>query len=279
MKNYRITDANLVSFNSDLFSELHSGKRKNMSNIYILVIRKYGWDNSLIYSYISYPISFKIALLYYFATRVNILNDKVHSEWGNFICFLDKTLDPSPETNIWKYNNNYLFKESVERDYRNQSNLVSEYSFTINKILRLTYLLSTDKIVEIIDCAYKHDIYKMFKEYLWLSDGPCNKEKLFSALNQIEVNTLHRMIFVTTDLTEFLYTIKSKGYTINGGPQKGRDKVNEMEAILTTLDAEFREALYCNYMHNVSLKIVQHVLSRKHFSFKNIHMKLGELKY
>jgi hypothetical protein len=193
------------------------------------------------------------------------------------MCFLDKTLAPE-ENNILKYSsiNKRLINESILRDNKQ---FLANYQIIINIILRLTYLLSTDKIVEVIDCAYKHDFYKMLNIFE-IGAGESFKEITGLELKQIEeANILHRMIFVTTDLTKFIDMIKSKGYTINGGPQARRAEVNEMEAILTTLDAEFREAFYYNYMYNVSLKTVQHVLSRKHFSFKNIHMKLGELKY
>lgn len=192
------------------------------------------------------------------------------------MCFLDKTLDPE-ENNVLRHSSDHkrLINESIKRD--NKQFLVN-YQRIINVILRLTYLLSTDKIVEVIDCAYKHDFAKMLNIFE-NGAGERFKEKTGLELKQIEASLLHRMIFVTTDLTKFIDTIKSKGYTINGGPQARRAEVNEMEAILTTLDTEFREAFYFNYMYNVSLKTVQHVLSHKHFSFKNIHMKLGELKY
>jgi hypothetical protein len=277
MEKYRITDADLVSFNSDLFSELHSGMRKNMSNIYILVIRKYGGKNSLIYSYISYPISFEIALLYYFSTRVSIANDRVHKEWGNFMSLLDKTLDPKGN---YIYNSNFdnLANESFIRDCYRQR--LPYYQHLFNKVLRLTYLLSTDEIVEVIDYAYRHDYDKML-DYLHTDCKYWEEVKKHIDLKQKQENLLHRIIFFTTDLTGFIDMIKSKGYAINGGPQSQRAEVNEMQTILSTLDAEFREALYNNYKYNIDRTGLgcPHRLSRTNFSFRHIHMKLGELKY
>jgi len=78
----------------------------------------------------------------------------------------------------------------------------------------------------------------------------------------------------------FLEGIRDKGYNINGGPQRYRSKTSSLKSFLTSVDIDFRESLYNhNNYHVMQGNIYEDLyLSRKKFSYKNIHMNISNIR-
>lgn len=87
--------------------------------------------------------------------------------------------------------------------------------------------------------------------------------------------------FVVNYINLFITNVKDKGFNINQGSSKWRGKVNSMTSFLSIIDKEYRNNLYYNNLYNVQSETFKwrSKLPRSKFSFRNIHMNLGSVKW
>lgn len=85
-------------------------------------------------------------------------------------------------------------------------------------------------------------------------------------------NVLFNVVYIVDDLSSF---INKLGFLkINSGPQKWRGQINSLSSTLAVIDEGFRSSMY-QYTLNKGYT----GLNRSHFSFKNIHMNLGSVRW
>jgi len=94
----------------------------------------------------------------------------------------------------------------------------------------------------------------------------------------------NRLLFVVHDKTALLKNISNKGYIITQGPQAWRGQINSINSFLNYLDVDYRESLYNHSMlhyskGNIDKSWKDETLTRKHFSFRNIHQNLGNTRW
>jgi hypothetical protein len=74
----------------------------------------------------------------------------------------------------------------------------------------------------------------------------------------------------------FVNSIENRGLHINAGPQKWRGQVSSINNKLLCLDVDFRNSLY---NHSVYHSALNKPIPKDRFSFKNIHMNLGNVRW
>lgn len=81
---------------------------------------------------------------------------------------------------------------------------------------------------------------------------------------------------IVEDLKLFVNSIEKKGFQINAGHQKWRGQVSYISNKSSCLDSYFINSLYNNLVYHSGLIIA---IPKARFSFKNIHMNLGNIKW
>ena len=94
----------------------------------------------------------------------------------------------------------------------------------------------------------------------------------------------NRLLFVVHDKTALLKNISDKGYILTQGPQAWRGQINSMNSFLNHLDVNYRNSLYNHSMlhyskGNLDNSWKDETLTKKHFSFRNIHQNLGNTRW
>lgn len=148
----------------------------------------------------------------------------------------------------------------------------------LNVVYKLTFLADMETQVKLLDYSYLRN----YKEFFDLIDDP--KRSLFHLdINTIDkTNSLHRLLFVSHNLSEFLSQLKLKEYSISGGPQSHRAELNTMNSFLGALDMEFRDDLFKHYLYHLrkgSHSSSSKILGRHHFNYQNIHCNLGDIRF
>ena len=104
-------------------------------------------------------------------------------------------------------------------------------------------------------------------------------------------NMIKRCIFVIRDLDNLLTFLRNNRLDVIAGPKNLRDCINSLTSCLSLFDSDFRYALYTHNLYHssqssfnqdgslgASYKGVKKLGISK-FSFKNIHMNLGNARY
>ena len=73
----------------------------------------------------------------------------------------------------------------------------------------------------------------------------------------------------------------NKKYIVNRGPKVMRDQLNSISSFLACLDSEYRNNLYKYHLDCISKGVLpyQYKVPRSKFSFRNIHMNLGKVRW
>lgn len=82
---------------------------------------------------------------------------------------------------------------------------------------------------------------------------------------------IFNFIFLVKDIESFKENLKK--YKLNGGPQKDRAKSSFLKADLYSLDTSFRKSLY------ISLILNNFNVKPQDFTYKNIHINLGDVRF
>ena len=97
-------------------------------------------------------------------------------------------------------------------------------------------------------------------------------------------NPFNKLLFVVQDKEALLKNISDKGYNINQGPQQWRGQINSINSFLNYLDTDYRKSLYNHSkLHyskgNLDNSWKDEILTKKHFTFRNISQILGNVKW
>ena len=98
-------------------------------------------------------------------------------------------------------------------------------------------------------------------------------------------NLTSRFIFFVPDISTFIESLKTNMTDLNQGSQKNRGRISYISHILNTIDKDFRMSMF---NHNRVLleeyglkndKRLTFYIPKSCFSFKNIHINLGNTKW
>ena len=270
------------------------GIGKTSDGIYLIGIRVLNKEQKkLVYSYIYYDILFRDTLIYYLMSRNECINT-MSREWGDYLVLLDNSLanftDYHPlDLNTGKTRDNiYRFYEKTslanyikikyERINRSINKYKLLYLYLISMIKKLIYIGDYSEMSKLINLLYNNNYNETLKIIL------CTETILWDEIENIDEHEqidkiFYNCIFMVKNLNRFKDNIKSNGFEINEGPKRFRGQVNNINSFLSTLDMDYRNNLYEHYHYHTVDKKLGYTLDRSKFSFRNIHMNKGNIRW
>ena len=233
------------------------------------------------------------------------------SYYNNFDKFIINYIENLSEGDISTYNinttlfvidnsysklSNWNVNKGFEYNKPNLEKLTSgNYEGSLNYIEYLQLLsgrgplyINIDIMARMIEHIYNDDflpIDNLYLKYLFRG-STLAKETVKNIIDNgnnvrenMNRNIIFNFIFLVKDLDNLL--AKLKDLNVNGGPQKDRARCNLLDSNLCILDNSIRKSMYLHYMtfcidsEGKRLKL----LDNRDFSFKNIHMNLGKVRW
>ena len=267
---------------------------KNPLGLYLVMFRLLNVKTGVIvYNYIYYPSFFKdVLLLYIFSKTKDEIYNGVTREWGDFLSVIDYNIFYGEEENIDNKNNEKLvvsFLDPTLKDLLvmlNTSELfAADISYILYLINRLIYVGDGKDMFNIISSASKKDYVGFIKEILGtIPNHDLLMNKVLHGkikLKSKSISMINSCLFLVHDLDKFIKGLKDKGLQVNCGPQSQRGENNSIINFLNCLDTDFRFALYNHHKHHTLNRNpkVKYLLDLNKFSFRNVHMNIGNVRY
>lgn len=150
----------------------------------------------------------------------------------------------------------------------------------------LIYVGNYEKMVSLLDNSFNKDYYE-YSKIVYNTICPekfTNKKYILFNKDTKLTNPFNKLLFVVKDKETLLKNISDKGYTISQGPQQWRGQVNSINSFLNYLDVDYRNSLYNHSkLHysksNLDNSWKDETLTKEHFTFRNIHQNLGNIKW
>ena len=136
----------------------------------------------------------------------------------------------------------------------------------------------------LLDNSFNKNYYEYSKIiYNTLISSKFTENKILFNNDLVLTNPFNRVLFVVQDKEALLKNISDKGYTVSQGSQQWRGQINSISNFLNALDIYYRSSLYhhseLHYSNgNIDKSWNDEILTTKHFSFRNIHQNLGNIK-
>jgi len=278
------------SFCKDFNPDIYKG------GVYLVMFRAFPKDNQieLVYNYLYYPSLFINSLIGYLYTRTDFRNSYLFKEWGDFFCIIDVSLINSPFMSELidegtKVNDHY--QELYFRTQRsiNEQGWDNFYMMMFDIIKRLTIIRELDMLVSFLDYIVNKKYFDFICE---LCPEYRNDSKISSLKEPKNYYLLKDCLFMVRDLDSLLkltgskYTIvksnkKLPKYIFSKGNTKLRAQPNSINGFLNSFDEDYRNNLYSHHLHQIRLGLIpyQCELPRSKFTFRNIHMNLGNVRF
>jgi DNA-directed RNA polymerase len=257
---------------------------KNPLGVYLVMFRVLNLKtNVLVYNYIYYPRFFFLTLLTYLTSREEDIPNAVVREWGDFLSIFDINLHENLQYHD-KLKLNLINKRGEELLYAIDKSdyLATDLHSTLNLINKLYYTVDYNSMFNIISLACKKDYMGFVKEILGsIKDYDILSNKISNFELDKSINMINPCLFVVKDLDKFISNLTDKGLKVNCGPQPLRGKMNSINNFLNCLDTDYRKALYNHNSYHVRTGNIdsKFLLHRSKFSFRNIHMNIGNVHY
>ena len=297
VKNVLSQDRYLIS--NDLHNVLLTSKLENSTNtisknngIYVVAVRLLNQENrTLIYNYIYYPSIFIETWVAFLLFR-NI-NSLRFNQWGDTFVIINQDLINNSATLKFPIVEEGLgarFRLNSESEavralhYISNNYLHANVEQFINVFNQLNYICSdTNELVNLLTLgfnkeykAYFNHLLKSLNREIILDDNP----NLEHVKDDDKLNITNTSIYMVNDINCFVKTL-NKNFSVNEGPQKWRGQINSMNGILSTMDIDYRNSLYNHNNFHVRNNTIHrnYSLPRSSFSFRNIHMNIGNVRW
>ena len=250
---------------------------------------------TLVYNTIKYNKIFLDCFLVYILIEQMSMSTCTITTASDFFFFLDAKLkslfDSYLAANIEK---RYRVKTEQNEDYIHNNKV---YPLNFIEMLKIVFkweipLISNEYMSEIIACISFNirDITNKLNTCCNIGKyNPKNPDLLTIWYNRLKkenkannkhiFNNISKFVFIVSDLDLLLNNLKKAGFdSVNAGPQKFRGNASYIGYINTILDRDFRDNLW---RHNVwwSFNYNKPLFPRSVFSFKNIHINLGSVRW
>lgn len=244
-------------------------------------ILKTGKETVLVYNYIKYNSELQLPLLVYISSLQGAFWGHKNYNVGNDYFFLleDKLAINNYISNCFQNIFNNIGAKNTESAESGLSvkNIIDVYKLVAEARLLPTSISDISGIVNLAFHKNYRDLTPLITHrYL---DNAMVKNNITQTFN-IDLNVINRLVFIVYDLTIFETKIRDLGININQGPQKFRGQTSSINNTLLNLDKFFRDSLY---EHNTLLcqnkKYNSKYIKRSFFSYKNIHMGLGNVRW
>ena len=149
----------------------------------------------------------------------------------------------------------------------------------------LTYVSNYEKMTCLLDNSFNKNYYEYSKIiYDTICPNKFTNNKIFLNDDVKLTNPFNKLLFVVKDKETLLKNILDKGYNVNQGPQQWRGQINSINSFLNYLDIDYRKSLYNHSkLHyskeNIDKSWKDNILTEEHFTFRNIHQRMGNVKW
>ena len=149
----------------------------------------------------------------------------------------------------------------------------------------LLYINNYEKMTSLLDYSFNKNYYEYSKLlYNTICSDKFTEKKIILNSDIELTNPFNRLLFVVQDKETLLKNIFDKGYTISQGPKPWRGQINSINSFLNYLDVDYRKSLYNHsQLHyskgNLDNSWKDEILTKEHFTFRNIHQNLGNIKW
>lgn len=269
-------------FNSKL--EHNTGK-----GIYLICFRKLEKNSyRIVYNYIYYPDIFIKSLLFY------LINKQYHKntlqyEYGEHLTIIDNSFITKKDDN---YDDNDDYKTILSKDNRllywreeflNNPELKPSSAtdwqthFDIN-LKKMSVVVEKNNLSDLINLAINKN-YPKFGGNL-IENSPLN----LTWLKKVDdIYILKDCLFVVEDKDLLIKNLRERysHLTLIRAISDYKDTFNSISSFLSVLDAEYRNSLYQHHSLDPNLRDSSNkpILGRHFFSFKKVHMKIGNIAY
>jgi len=181
-------------------------------------------------------------------------------------------------------------KYNLEQDNVILKNIMNDKNILDIKSLvefskNLTYVSNYEKMTYLLDNSFNKDYYEYTKIiYDTICPEKFTNKKIYLN-NEVKLaNPFNKLLFVVKDKETLLKNISDKGYNVNQGSQQWRGQINSINSFLNYLDVDYRKSLYNHsQLHyskgNIDKSWNDEILTKEHFTFRNIHQNLGNVKW
>lgn len=142
-----------------------------------------------------------------------------------------------------------------------------------------------EKMTSLLDNSYSKNYYEYSKIiYNTICPDKFINNNIFFNNDVKLTNPFNKLLFVVQDKEALVKNIRDLGYNVNEGPQAWRGQINSVNSFLNYLDTDYRKSLYNHsILHyskgNLDKSWKDETLDKSHFSFRNIHQNLGNIKW
>jgi len=149
----------------------------------------------------------------------------------------------------------------------------------------LLYVSNYEKMTCLLDKSFNKNYYEYSKIiYNTLCSSKFFEKKILFNSDVKLTNPFNRILFVVHDKQALLKNVSNQGYTVTQGPPAWRGQINSINNFLNYLDVDYRNSLYNHSkLHyskgNLDNSWSDETLTKKHFSFRNIHQNLGNVRW
>lgn len=149
----------------------------------------------------------------------------------------------------------------------------------------LLYLGNYEKMASLLDFSFNKNYYEYSKIIYnnLCPDKFTNKKIIYNS--DIELtNPFNRILFAVHDRQALIKNISDKGYIVTQGPPAWAGQINSINSFLNYFDTDYRNSLYNHSkLHyskdNLDSSWKDETLTKKHFTFRNIHQNLGNIRW
>ena len=287
MRSYNYLSEDLCLLSSELQECLVTGNLPNDNSkyVYLVKFKKFKNVNKIIYSYMKYNVLFSKSLLFYLYSRNKSVN-LLQQELIPYMVLVDNNIHAVLKEYVGiSFNEPYVLESLEEID--NSVTQLSIFSY----MFKLNYCCSISVIGELMKLGNESKYYEIMsivlKDSGYLNNNSfCETEftKEFESKFGKEMGSIFLPIdyflVYCSDLGELLKCLTTLGLDVNQGPQSKRGEVNNMSNFLSHLDIDYRNSLYYhNRHHHHKNSLTCSLIPRNKFSFKNIHVKLGGVRW
>ena len=209
-------------------------------------------------------------------------------EWGDNLILLKKDIlfndinykeDDLKEIDPYILNDWDFLEKVIQNLYSHD--IASDTFEIIRLINKLNYFTYCNQMVDIIKAANSKnygDFVKLILPTVYDSYDHL-KDTLENA--KPDINIINSLVFVVRDINEFVKKVRDKGFNFNEGGQKWRGQVDSMNAFLNSMDTDYRTSLFNHNNYHVINGLVSRKfdLDKSKFSFRNIHMNIGNVRW
>ena len=247
---------------------------KDLPGVYLVMFRVLNNDSkTLVYNYIYYNNLLEQCVLYYIRSTQY---SPEYREIGTFLSVIDEQFFKD------KINKLCMCVDTPSYQKIEKSNFKDHYEL-LNLITKLIYIADYETMSKLLEFAYSDDYSNFIRLILkTIPRFDVNKKFELSSFNRNKsISIINASLFVVHDVSRLIKHIKALGFNVNQGPQPWRGQINSISSFLNSFDLDFRNSLYNHNKYHVEKGTIslQSQIARSKFSFKNIHMNLGTVRW